>query len=752
MVLACVLLLPMVGAEPLTAADTSKISATGRKGEKVVLYKDYHALVVGVGDYDKWPKRPQAVKDAREVAEHLEKLGFQVRLVLDPTHKELKAALKEMAYQTGKEVDRAILFYYAGHGETQLLPDKTRMGYLIPRDCPRLSEDSMGFASQAISMKEMEATSWKTTSRHLLMLFDANLSLSFFALLKAVPYDVRESSALPVRQYISAGREKDDLPDTSIFKRALLMGLAGDADMTEDGYITGTELGMYLRETVRHYTRRRQNSQYAVIRNPDLDRGDFVFVSLKARQTQAADERKLREAALREKAEAEAERKRLEESRVRRLEAERKAAEERALKEAAEKKALEEELRRLKAEDKLRRELAEKKALEEKLRREEEEKKRMEEELKKLREERLRKEAEAKRPLEKDEVRKAEVAKPRTDQEATGPYPARTTPRRMAFFPWRVYVHPARFRAARHSKRRIISSSLSNLIEKISRSQMPTALFSVYPNNRTTLIPESLIQPQRLDDVWKRKGSFSDEYVLNEELVFKAGRDLNVDLIVICYLELLASTEYPVEVYLFDMREGKRYQETFTNIQRLHMPDTIGMSPETATAVANYIESHFQSKMGDRSRGGEQRRPIPGANAAETAAIPTGSEEIGRDGAFIAFANGIVKDTNTGLEWMVGPDRDIAWKEARSWSESLTVDGGGWRLPKIEELRTLYLQGRGTRNMTPLLKGSSHFIWSGEKPLFASEAWTFNYDAGEKALTPLTLSSARRVFAVRSKK
>jgi hypothetical protein len=101
---------------------------------------------------------------------------------------------------------------------------------------------------------------------------------------------------------------------------------------------------------------------------------------------------------------------------------------------------------------------------------------------------------------------------------------------------------------------------------------------------------------------------------------------------------------------------------------------------------------------------------------------------------------------------MVGPDRDIAWKEARSWSESLTVDGGGWRLPKIEELRTLYLQGRGTRNMTPLLKGSSHFIWSGEKPLFASEAWTFNYDAGEKALTPLTLSSARRVFAVRSKK
>ena len=45
----------------------------------------------------------------------------------------------------------------------------------------------------------------------------------------------------------------------------------------------------------------------------------------------------------------------------------------------------------------------------------------------------------------------------------------------------------------------------------------------------------------------------------------------------------------------------------------------------------------------------------------------TAANVIMRDGIYVAYANGIAKDTKTGLEWKAGPDRDTDWNEARSW-------------------------------------------------------------------------------------
>jgi len=405
------------------------ISVTSKKGQTLYLYEDYHALVIGVGKYEKWPQLPDAVNDARDVAQELKKLGFEVTLVLDPTHKEMKAALSTMAYKTGNEVNRGILFYYAGHGETQILADKTKMGYIIPKDCPLLKKDSMGFASHAISMKDIESISWKIRSRHVMMLFDSCFSISFFSLWRAVPQDITDRSALPVRQYMTAGREKETRSDRSIFKRCLLIGLGGDADLTGDGYLTGSELGMYLRDKVTSYTRREQHPQYGTINNPDLDRGDFVFVPIKIRQKDRAEK-----AALQKKEAAAAlELKRLQEERrkneelvaqmKRLLEAKEKRSEEQLRREAARKKAMEEELKRLRAErEKASREKAEKerikaqearRAMDERLRKQAAERKAQEEELKRLKaEERTRREAaEKKTLLEELKQLKAERAK-----------------------------------------------------------------------------------------------------------------------------------------------------------------------------------------------------------------------------------------------------------------------------------------------------------------------------------------------------
>ena len=313
-------------------ATTRGIRITAKSGESLYLYKDYYALVVGVSDYDKWPDLPNAVKDAEEISRILKRLGFTVKLVPNPNSAELKKVFNDMAYGYGREENRALLFYYAGHGETEFLADGTKLGYIIPRDCPLLRDDPQGFVTRAISMKDIESYSLRIRSKHVLMIFDCCFSGAIFSLSRAVPEDITEKSSLPARQYITAGTEDETVPDRSMFKRCLLLGLKGDADLTRDGYITGTELGLYLSDKVVQATNRAQHPQYGKIRTPELARGDFIFDLSKAQAAEGPSSLSALEAerqrVAKERARLEAEQKRLA-AEQRRLEEERKLAEER---------------------------------------------------------------------------------------------------------------------------------------------------------------------------------------------------------------------------------------------------------------------------------------------------------------------------------------------------------------------------------------------------------------------------------------
>jgi len=110
----------------------------------------------------------------------------------------------------------------------------------------------------------------------------------------------------------------------------------------------------------------------------------------------------------------------------------------------------------------------------------------------------------------------------------------------------------------------------------------------------------------------------------------------------------------------------------------------------------------------------------------------------------------VVRDRKTGLEWIAGPDRDMNWNEAKSWVESLNIDGGGWRMPTIAELRTLYKKGAGKRKMTPLLKTTGWWVWSDETD--SSSAWIFHFIHGGKIVYNRDLSGNGRAFAVRSRR
>lgn len=122
--------------------------------------------------------------------------------------------------------------------------------------------------------------------------------------------------------------------------------------------------------------------------------------------------------------------------------------------------------------------------------------------------------------------------------------------------------------------------------------------------------------------------------------------------------------------------------------------------------------------------------------------------EIIRDGTFIKYSNGLAKDTDTGLEWVVGPDRDTTWSEARDWVEGLKIDGGSWRLPTLKELKTLYKKGTHTRNMNPVLKTTGWWVWSSELE-GSSFVWLFDFTNGSKFWDLRSISIDTRAFAVR---
>ncbi len=125
---------------------------------------------------------------------------------------------------------------------------------------------------------------------------------------------------------------------------------------------------------------------------------------------------------------------------------------------------------------------------------------------------------------------------------------------------------------------------------------------------------------------------------------------------------------------------------------------------------------------------------------------------IARDRHYEKYVNGIVHDTKTGLEWYAGPDKITNWYRAKHWVASLNVDGGGWRMPTIKELKSLYQRGAGSRNITSLLKTTGWYVWSGETK-DSTPAWNFDFEDGsEDWVTRRRPGPGFRGFAVRSRK
>jgi hypothetical protein len=118
---------------------------------------------------------------------------------------------------------------------------------------------------------------------------------------------------------------------------------------------------------------------------------------------------------------------------------------------------------------------------------------------------------------------------------------------------------------------------------------------------------------------------------------------------------------------------------------------------------------------------------------------------------FTKANTGVITDSVTGLEWYAGPNQDNTWHEAKAWTENLTVDGGGWRLPTMAELKALYQYGAGPNNMDPIFQTTGAWAWSGELH-DAWSVWGLAFYKNLQGWHSMNYPYGRVALAVRSRK
>src|SRR3954462_11228672 len=101
------------------------------------------ALVIGNGKYGEVPLK-NATNDARAMADHLKKMGFDVTLKVAASRKDMNDTIREFGGKLAKQKGVG-LFYFAGHG-AQL----AWRNYLIPVDAQ--IKDAGEMEAQAVDM------------------------------------------------------------------------------------------------------------------------------------------------------------------------------------------------------------------------------------------------------------------------------------------------------------------------------------------------------------------------------------------------------------------------------------------------------------------------------------------------------------------------------------------------------------------------------------------------------------------------
>lgn len=278
-----VLALLSLGMSPFAAA--AAVIVTDESGERRELYSSSYALLIGVSEYTNgWEDLDQIPSELDKARKALETHGFDVTMVMEKTSMlELKSAIDDFIRRHGHNENNRLIIVYSGHGHTWSAGNQ---GYLVPSDAPvpETEDGNPGelFRANTLHISQMMEWARQMTARHVLFLFDSCFSGMVFKTRgtedpKRAQTFKWSTNAQPSRQFITAGSAREKVPARSVFMPAFINAItSNEADYSQDGFLTGEELGIYLETVVPRYSD--QTPQYGTHPSWELSRGNFVFV------------------------------------------------------------------------------------------------------------------------------------------------------------------------------------------------------------------------------------------------------------------------------------------------------------------------------------------------------------------------------------------------------------------------------------------------------------------------------------------
>jgi tetratricopeptide (TPR) repeat protein len=255
----------------------SKLSGVDTPSLASGLYGRSYAVVIGVDRYEKWPPLEFAASDATAVKEALERSGFDdITLILneEATQRRILTELFETLPRKAGVNDR-VVFYFAGHGQTEDLPEDGKRGYIIPVDA-----GMSDYPATAVSMDQIRTLSSRIRAKHIFYVMDSCYSGLGFNRSAGVSPRIsdylRKISSMRVVQVITAGGKGEQVQEQGghgLFTAFFLKALEGEADLDKDNVVTGTELGAYLRPAVSNASNQAQTPLYGRLEGE----GEFLF-------------------------------------------------------------------------------------------------------------------------------------------------------------------------------------------------------------------------------------------------------------------------------------------------------------------------------------------------------------------------------------------------------------------------------------------------------------------------------------------
>jgi len=249
--------LPALASEARAGRNQNTDSSQTTSSPKKSYYRESWAVIIGINEYQNWPRLKYCVNDADAIEQMLiNQYGFKKNNIIkllnkDATRERIVWALGDQMADPGKvSKDDRVFVFFAGHGATRKLPSGKELGYIVP-------VDASAEASQAksISMSQLQEFCELIPAKHLYFIVDScysglALTRSGGASSKSTNY-LEEITKRMARQILTAGGADQQVADNgpgghSIFTWTLLQGLQGLADTDGNSAITASELGAYI--------------------------------------------------------------------------------------------------------------------------------------------------------------------------------------------------------------------------------------------------------------------------------------------------------------------------------------------------------------------------------------------------------------------------------------------------------------------------------------------------------------------------